>query len=413
MGDNIEIGKDGTFNGPVNIHHGPVPTATAALPPSPIGFTGRDAELARLLPSLDPAGSASPIPVLIFAVTGMGGIGKTALALHAAHSTVAKGWFPGGTLFVDLRGYDDNPVTADQAVTALLDALGVRGRDLPQTATAQLDLYRTLLAHQRRHMLLILDNASSPTQFTPLLPGIGHHRVLITSRDRPDSLPIRLIDLEALTPEDAVTLIAHALHQADERDDRPAREPGALTDLASLCGHLPLALQIAAAMLRRRRHRDIASLVTDIRKAGDPTDALTSNGTDLYGRALALRPVFDVSYRRLPPQQARLLRLLALAPGAETATEAVAALADLSTDESLSSWKTSPEPTGSRRSPPPSQAPCVGGSMTWSGRTGPGWRTTRKPGKPGSGCWPTTTNGRTRPKSVWSGCRESRYRTYS
>jgi hypothetical protein len=166
-------------------------------------------------------------------------------------------------------------------------------------------------------------------------------------------------------------------------------------------------------MLRRRRHRDIASLVTDIRKAGDPTDALTSNGTDLYGRALALRPVFDVSYRRLPLQQARLLRLLALAPGAETATEAVAALADLSTDESLSSWKTSPEPTGSRRSPPPSQAPCVGGSMTWSGRTGPGWRTTRKPGKPGSGCWPTTTNGRTRPKSVWSGCRESRYRTYS
>jgi hypothetical protein len=171
VGDNIEIGKDGTFNGPVNVHHGPVPTATAALPPAPIGFTGRDAELARLLPSLDPAGGASAIPVLIFAVTGMGGIGKTALALHAAHTTVAKGWFPGGTLFVDLRGYDDNPVTADQAVLALLDALGVRGRDLPQTATAQLDLYRTLLAHQRRHMLLILDNASSPTQFTPFFPA--------------------------------------------------------------------------------------------------------------------------------------------------------------------------------------------------------------------------------------------------
>ncbi|QTE00973.1 Regulatory protein AfsR [Streptomyces cyanogenus] len=268
----------------------------------------------------------------------MGGIGKTALALEAAHRARAEGWFPGGTLFVDLRGYDDDPVTADQAVLALLDALGVRDRDLPPTTGRQYDAYRALLAERRDRMLLILDNASDPTQYVPLLPGTDRHRVLITSRDRPDALPVRLIDLETLDPDDSVALVTRALHGTDERDDRPAREPDALRELADLCGHLPLALQIAAGMLRRRRHRDIASVVAEIRDAGDATAVLdhASPGADLYGRSLVLRPVLETSYRRLPPDQARLLRLLCLAPGAETGTEAVAALADLGTESVLS-----------------------------------------------------------------------------
>ncbi|MFD4508447.1 tetratricopeptide repeat protein [Streptomyces sp. NPDC058457] len=268
----------------------------------------------------------------------MGGIGKTALAVEAAHRARAKGWFPGGTLFVDLRGYDDAPVTADQAVLALLDALGVRGTDLPPTAERQYDAYRALLAGQQDRMLLILDNASDPSQYLPLLPGTDHHRVLITSRDRPDALPVRLIDLESLDPDDSVALVSRALHDTDERDDRPAREPNALRELTDLCGHLPLALQIAAAMLRRRQPRSIASLVAEIRKTGDPTSALDngSRGTDQYGRSLVLRPVLETSYHRLPPDQARLLRLLALAPSAETGTAAVAALADLDEGTTLS-----------------------------------------------------------------------------
>ncbi|MEV5545131.1 tetratricopeptide repeat protein [Streptomyces sp. NPDC052309] len=276
--------------------------------------------------------------MLIFAVTGMGGVGKTALAVEAAHRARARGWFPGGTLFVDLRGYDDDPVTADQAVLALLDALGVRDGDLPPTADRQYDAYRALLAGRRDRMLLILDNASDPAQYLPLLPGTDHHRVLITSRDRPDALPVRLIDLETLAPDESVALVARALRDSDERDERPAREPDALRELADLCGHLPLALQIAAGMLRRRRHRDIASLVAEIREAGDATTVLDhgSPGTDLYGRSLVLRPVLETSYRRLPPDQARLLRLLCLAPGAETGTEAVAALAGLDTESVLS-----------------------------------------------------------------------------
>ncbi|MER5792963.1 tetratricopeptide repeat protein [Streptomyces sp. NPDC001980] len=272
----------------------------------------------------------------------MGGIGKTALAIEAAHRAGAQGWFPGGTLFVDLRGYDETlpPVPADQAVTALLDALGVRGVELPKTADRQHDLFRALLdlrAANGERTLLILDNASHPSQYLPLIPGAHHHRVLITSRDRPDSLPVRVIPLGTLSPEDSAALIASALHSTAPDDNRPAREPEAVLELSTLCGHLPLALQIAAAMLRRRRQRDIASLVAEIKRTGNTSGVLDRSrlGTDLYGRALALRPVLETSYRRLSRDQARLLRLLAMAPGPEVATETAAVLADLASDDAL------------------------------------------------------------------------------
>ncbi|WP_329317729.1 tetratricopeptide repeat protein [Streptomyces sp. NBC_01262] len=326
-GDHTEVGTRATFNGQVigkvEHHHGPVPIATSSLPPAPTGFTGRDADLDRLLPVLAPEAPDTEMAVVICAVSGLGGIGKTALALYAAHRADADGWFPGGMVFVDLRGYDPDPVTADQAVLALLDAFGVRGTDLPQTATAQYALYRTRLAQQPERMLLVLDNVSDPAQVAPLLPGTHRHRVLVTSRARLVDLDARLVDLDPLTPDAAIGLITRALHISDDRDDRPAREPDALRELAVLCGHIPLALQMVGAMLRRRRYRSIASLADEIRAAADPDDALR------------IRAVLDVTYDRLPEDQARVFRLFALAPTAEADTDAIAAMAELPAHQTL------------------------------------------------------------------------------
>ncbi|GGS89654.1 hypothetical protein GCM10010206_60460 [Streptomyces cinerochromogenes] len=315
-GDHIPI--SGTFHGPVtgkvvHHHHGPVPRATASLPAAPALFTGRDHDLARLSAALDPS-AESELPVLVCAVSGLAGIGKTSLALHAAHRAGEDDWFPGGTLFVDLRGYDDHPVAAGQAVLALLDALGIRGTDLPATPEGQYALYRSLLAREQAPLLLVLDNASHAEQITPLLPGLRHHRVLVTSRNRLTDLDARIIDLDVLTEEAAIDLITKALRLSDAHDDRPAREPDAVRRLAALCGCLPLALRIVAGALRKQRHRSLSSLVEEISAASDST------------RALGVRPVLDVSYARLPRAQARLLRLLALAPAADICTEAAAAL---------------------------------------------------------------------------------------
>ncbi|MFG2131752.1 tetratricopeptide repeat protein [Streptomyces sp. NPDC048751] len=316
------------------------PTAPSALPTAPPGFTGRHRELARLLDALRPsARPTTPSPAAVCAVTGLTGIGKTALALHAAHTARDENWFPGGTLFLDLRGYGNTPVTADQAVTFLLHALGVQEVDLPTEDVNQYALYRSRLAQladEDRPVLLLLDNASAPEQISPLLPGSGRHRVLITSQDCLDSLRARQFALDTLSPDDSAALIATALHLRDPEDDRPSREAGAVRELAELCGHLPLALHIAAALLRRRRpNRPVASLVDEFRTAADTTRALVSPGVDEYGRPLALPPVFDVSFGRLGTGQARMLRLLALAPSTEFSTTTAAAMAGLGRSDAL------------------------------------------------------------------------------
>ncbi|WP_324609644.1 tetratricopeptide repeat protein [Streptomyces sp. WM6386] len=298
-----------------------MPVATAALPAVPAGFTGREEDLARLMPVLDRGSAESDLPVVICAVSGLGGIGKTSLALCAAHRAVREGWFPGGTLFVDLRGYDEDPVTADQAVVALLDVMGVRGAELPQTVTAQQALYQRLLAEQRQSMLLILDNASDPSQVAALFPATNHHRVLITSRDRLSDLDVRLLDLDVLKPAASADLIERSLQLADESDDRAAREPEAVAELAELCGHHPLALRIAGGMLRKRWYRGIRSLVLELRQSEDRA------GT------LGARPILEAAYSQLPQEQARLLRLLCLAPTAEVSDEAAMALAGQETEQ--------------------------------------------------------------------------------
>lgn len=272
------------------------------------------------MPVLDP-GAGSDLPVVICAVSGLGGVGKTSLAVFAARKAVQDGWFPGGTLFLDFLGYDAVPIRAEQALLTLLDGLGVRGADLPRTTAAQYNLYRTLLEERLEPTLLILDNASDPAQLVSLLPGTDRHRVLITSRDRLTDLDARLIDLDTLAPEASAALIAKLLLLSDDRDDRPSREPEAVAALAVVCGHHPLALRVVVGALRKRRYRTIASFVEEL-----------TNAADLTG-SLRIRPVLDTAYRQLPLRQARLLRQLAVAPTSEVGTEAATALSGIGATE--------------------------------------------------------------------------------
>ncbi|MFF5016887.1 tetratricopeptide repeat protein [Streptomyces sp. NPDC001165] len=294
------------------------PTALDALPPRAVGFTGRDEELTRLRDALNPSGCGEPQAVLVTAVSGLGGIGKTALAVEAAHAAREASWFPGGVLFVDLHGYDDAPVTADQALQSMLRALGVQPEHIPAAADERAALYRSLLA-ERNAVLLLADNASSPEQVRPLLPGSGRHRVLVTSRDRLAQLGARLVPLGQLEPGAACRLLDLALRITDANDSRVTDDVDAAERLAALCGYLPLALQIAAALLAEDRDMPVVELADELTRSHNRL-------VDLDDGERSVRAAFDLSYRRLPPRHARLLRLLALAPGPEVSDEGVAAL---------------------------------------------------------------------------------------
>jgi tetratricopeptide (TPR) repeat protein len=322
--------RGGEFKGPftakkVEYHqHGPAPTALDALPPKVAGFTGRGDQLGELLGAFDPDGGEGEAPgaVLVAAVSGLGGIGKTALAVEAAHEAYDKGWFPGGVLFVNLHGYDDDRVTAEQALETLLRGLGTPPEHIPNGVDARAALYRSVLAARERELgavLVLADNASSADQVGPLHPGGARHRLLATSRSKLPQLGARLLPLGELSPEEAYDLLDRALRIAAPGDARVANESGAAAELALLCGHLPLALQIAAALLVLDRDKPVAELVVALAESGDRLLHLDDGER-------SVRAAFDLSYRRLPAEQARLLRLLALAPGPEVTDEVVAVL---------------------------------------------------------------------------------------
>jgi len=347
-GDGIEFGGPVTAHnvlgkGTLNDHsthlhfHGAAsPVALRSLPRGPGRLVGRDDQVSTLLELLRPGGTEAS-PVAVAAVAGLPGVGKTALALHVAHQATARGWFPGGTVFMDLHGYDESsaPVDPGPALGSLLRALGTADRDIPPDTESQAALYRSLLADlvdKGRPVLLVLDNTATAAAVHSLLPGGGGHRVLITSRDTLAALPdVRLLDLDTLAPHHATALITTALHTARPDDPRPQREPGALDRIAHLCGHLPLALQITAALLKADPQRRLATLASEL------DDTRTRLGTLSYpdhtGSQLAVRTAFHLSCQRLDPEQARIFRLLSLCQGPDVGVEAVAALTGTNSHE--------------------------------------------------------------------------------
>ncbi|MGA4994713.1 tetratricopeptide repeat protein [Nonomuraea bangladeshensis] len=330
----------GTFYAPVTLARdvtmhvtGPAPQAQAGLPAAPAGFVGRTDALEEVLAFLNPAGEGGP-GVLVSAVAGMAGIGKTALALMAAHRAMEQGWFDGGVFFIDMRGYTPDPterVSAAAAAGQLLRAMGIRDTDLPPTGEEQLGLYRSVLtdrARQELPVLVVADNAATTGQVEPLLPAQPCHRLLVTSRHTLTHLPAHLVDLAVLPEADAVDLLRRAL-QTGRADPRVNAEPEPAAEIARLCGRLPLALQIIGALLRAEPDRPLREMAAELADAQQRLDALDSGDRDQHGRPLAVRAAFDLSYQHLladQPEQARLFRLLPLNPGPDISLKAAAIL---------------------------------------------------------------------------------------
>ncbi|MEV0678944.1 BTAD domain-containing putative transcriptional regulator [Actinosynnema sp. NPDC050436] len=291
----------------------PAPAAVPRqLPAAPAPFVGRHHELDRLDAALARSGGT----VVISAIAGAGGIGKTWLALHWAHRNLDR--FPDGQLFVDLRGFspDGTPISSGAAVRGFLDALGADPAKVPVDPHARSALFRSLVADKR--MLVVLDNAADTAQVADLLPGTSC-TVLVTSRNRLSGLvtahSAEHLPLDRLADAEARALLADRLGA-----DRVAAEPGAVAELVALCGGYPLALSIVAG--RASAGHPLAALVADLREFG--LVALDDGDPEA-----SLPAVFSWSHRTLTDDQARLFALLGVAPGPDIGLAAAAALAGL------------------------------------------------------------------------------------
>jgi DNA-binding SARP family transcriptional activator/tetratricopeptide (TPR) repeat protein len=303
----------------------PVP---AQLPLAVPAFAGRDAELARLdaiLPGSAGPDSAPPAAVVISAVAGTAGVGKTALAVHWAHRVAAR--FPDGQLYVNLRGFDREGQALDpaEAIRGFLDALGVPEARIPSDLPGQAGLYRSKLAGKR--VLVVLDNARDVEQVRPLLPGSPGCMVIVTSRNHLTGLVAtegaHPLTLDLLTTAGARDFLACRLGAS-----RVASEPEAVDDIIAGCARLPLALTIAAARAATQPGFPLAVFATELRRATRALDAF--HGGDL---STDVRTVFSWSYRALSVGAARLFRLFGLHPVADIAIPAAASLAAIPADQ--------------------------------------------------------------------------------
>lgn len=310
---------DSTLAAPTT-HRAAKPVVPRQLPAPLHSFTGRAHELAHLDSLLAAAGDG-PTAVIISAMSGTAGIGKTALAVYWAHRVAAQ--FPDGQLYVNLRGFDPTGsiMSPTEAVRRFLDALDVPPQRIPADLDTQAALYRSLLADKR--MLIVLDNARDMTQVRPLLPGNPTCLVLVTSRNQLSGLiaaeSAHPMPLDLLSLPEARELLARRLGH-----DRLVAEPDAVEQIITRCARLPLALAIVAARAATHPHFPLTTLANELRDAGDRLDALA--GDDPHAD---IRAVFSWSCHTLTPDAARLFRLLGLHPGPDLTAAAAASLAAL------------------------------------------------------------------------------------
>lgn len=294
------------------------PPSTAArvrpeqLPGAIPDFVGRDEEIEQLRAALRTPPDAPA--AAITAVVGMAGVGKTTLAVQAAHALAEA--FPDGRLYADLRGADENPASPHTVLAGFLRALGAADDALPGDPAERAALYRSLLAGRR--ILVLLDNAYDTDQVSPLLPGSASCGVLVTSRSRLAALPAtRRVHLTGFTPEPALALLARIVGA-----ERAAAEPAAALEVVRACGGLPLAVRVVAARLAVRPGWSVAALAD---RLSDERQRLAQ----LRAESLAVESSFRLGYAQLTTDQACAFRLLALPDTPDISLPAAAALLDL------------------------------------------------------------------------------------
>jgi DNA-binding SARP family transcriptional activator/tetratricopeptide (TPR) repeat protein len=292
------------------------PPATAAvthtLPRDIAGFTGRGAELGRLLGRVPGAATGGGV-VGICAIGGMAGIGKTTLAVHAAHRLAER--FPDGQLFLPLHAHTpgQRPVDPADALASLLLAAGIGAQQIPAGVEARAARWRDYLAGKK--VLLVLDDAAGHEQVRPLLPGTAGSLVLVTSRRRLAALhDAAVISLDTLAPGEAATLLARLAGRPGLGPDDPG-----VGEITRVCGYLPLAIGMIASQLHQHPAWTTAGLAAGLAAARDRLELMRAEN-------LSVAAAFDLSYRDLPAAWQRLFRRLALHPGTDIDAYATAAL---------------------------------------------------------------------------------------
>ncbi|WP_405735550.1 NB-ARC domain-containing protein [Streptomyces sp. NBC_00028] len=291
------------------------PVRPAQLPATVPDFTGRASFVAELG---DVLASSEGRVMAVSALAGIGGVGKTTLAVHVAHQ--ARSAFPDGQLYVDLQGAGQRAAEPETVLGAFLRALGTADSAIPDSLEERAALYRSVL--DGRRVLVLLDNARDAAQVRPLLPGTEGCAALVTSRVRMvDLAGAHLVDLDVMSPDEALQLFIRIVGE-----ERVASEREAALDVVAACGFLPLAIRIAASRLAARRTWTVSVLAA---KLADERRRLD----ELQAGDLAVKATFELGYGALEPAQARAFRLLGLADGPDISLAAAAAMLNLGVED--------------------------------------------------------------------------------
>ncbi|MFH8625983.1 ATP-binding protein [Streptomyces vietnamensis] len=288
------------------------------LPPDPAAFRAREAAMTSAL-ALTEQVSAAGRHALVAAISGMAGVGKTALAVHWAHEVADR--FPDGQLYVNLRGFEEagRPVDAGDALGGFLRALGVPMKEIPRGTEERAALFREQAVNRR--LVVVLDNALDSEHARPLLPASAGCLTIVTSRSRLSALSATegasLIGLDVWSREEALAALAARIG-----GDRCQAEPEAAAEIVGLCGYLPLAVAVVGAQLAAEPRTSLRGAVRELTEIRPRLDALVSDA-----HRGDVRTVFSWSYRTLSDAAARFFRVLALHPGPAMSAEAAASLA--------------------------------------------------------------------------------------